>query len=292
MRDLTKRESNLLYGILSVLKTEDTITLQLRDLRYFICRNNKKQNTTEIHNTINRLIEKIDTHKITIQSEDSETLIPLFSIIHKEFNPKTRHIKTLSLKVNKEAQRLFNVLLENNFTQMDISDIKNLNSKYSLCMYEHCIRFSSTGKVVIKYEDFLKELSIPSTYYKSQVKLRCINPIIKDLSKVFKNFKLKIVEEYCRGRMVPTHIVVTFDKFKVIPVDKIDTKNKIDRNSYFKLKMVSKEISKEIKERIKNDLNIDDYKEIQDKIIKTMNKDNKSKKYFIIKKMIKNKNYS
>lgn len=290
MNNLTKRETNLLYGILSVLKTEDIITLKLRDLTYFIYGNKKKQSTTDTHNTINRLVEKIDTHKITIKGEDSETLIPLFSIINKEYKKGTKHIKTLSLKVNKEAQKLFNVLLEKNFTQIDINDIRHLNSKYSITMYEYCSKFSSTGIVKIKYEDFLNKLSVPNNYYKSQVKSRVIQPIIKDLSKVFHNFKLELVEEYCRGRMIPTYISIKFSKFKLIPVDKIDTKKKKEIKRYELLKIVDKEIDKEIKDEFNNskNFNIEEYKKVKDFVVRTLNKESGRERYFKIQKYLKN----
>lgn len=283
---LTKRESNLLYGILSLLKNRDIITLQLRDLRFMICGNNYKQNTTSVHNTINKLIEKIDAHKITIEGEDSETLLPLFSIIRKEYKGDTTNIKSLSLKVNKEAQKLFNVLLKENFTQMDINDIRYINSKYSLTMYEHCIKFSSSGMVKIKYDDFIKELSIPQSYYKSQVKTRVINPIIKDLSKVFPNFRFKVVEEYHRGKMIPMYIIIKFDKFKIIPIDKIDSKKKKEMREYETLKIVNKELDKQIKDMIENDRkeNIEEYKNIKDFIVKTLNKSNRKRKYYKITK--------
>lgn len=292
MNDLTKRESNLLYGILSMLKSKDIITLSLRDLKYFMYGNNKKNSSTETHNTLNKMIEKIDTHKITIQGEDSETLLPLFSIIRKEYNNRTKHIKSLSLKVNKEAQKLFNVLLNDNFTQIDINDIRKINSKYSLRMYEHCIKFSSTGIVKIKYDDFLKIIYAPTNYRKSQVKLRCITPIIKDLSKVFSNFNLKVVEEYCRGRMIPDYVVIKFDKFKLIPVDKIDSKGKRERQHYENLKIINKEVDKNIKKSIENneldEKDLEEYKKFKDFIVKTLNKESGKERYYKIQKYLKN----
>ena len=83
-----------------------------------------------------------------------------------------------------------------NFTRFELFEFVNISSNYTKECYRQLKQFESTGKWKIHIDEFRRLLDIPDTYRMCDIDLRILRQIEKELTPLFKNFKMKKIKKH------------------------------------------------------------------------------------------------
>lgn len=221
----TKNRLNFFIGICYKVMGQGTNRLVLSfDEIAKVCNFKRKITTKEFVDEIKKmnkeLIEKNLEFERKLENGGYETiqlsLFPTFIT-----NPVT---KTLTIEVNEIFKMLLNTF-NKDFTELDLKKFVNLKSKYSQLLYKELMQYKYSGYRVLKIDDFIEKLNIPSSYwdikngekaYKiTALSLRILDKIQDELKDILENFSYKYIVmekkgEVKRGRKKYTHIEFTF----------------------------------------------------------------------------------
>lgn len=225
----TKNRLNFFIGICYKVMGQGTNRLVLSfDEIAKVCNFKRKITTKEFVDEIKKmnkeLIEKNLEFERKLENGEYETiqlsLFPTFIT-----NPVT---KTLTIEVNEIFKMLLNTF-NKDFTELDLKKFVNLKSKYSQLLYKELMQYKYSGYRVLKIDDFIEKLNIPSSYwdikngekaYKiTALSLRILDKIQEELKDILENFNYKYITiekkgEVKRGRKKYTHIEFTFKPIK------------------------------------------------------------------------------
>lgn len=249
----TKNRLNFFIGICYKAMGQGTNRLVLSfDEIAKVCNFKRKITTKEFVNELKKmnkeLIEKNLEFERKLENGEYETiqlsLFPTFIT-----NPVT---KTLTIEVNEIFKMLLNTF-NKDFTELDLKKFVNLKSKYSQLLYKELMQYKYSGYRVLKIDDFIEKLNIPSSYwdikngekaYKiTALSLRILDKIQDELKDILENFSYKYIVmekkgEVKRGRKKYTHIEFTFkpiresiqnqEKEKEIAVAEVVEKNNVN----------------------------------------------------------------
>lgn len=251
----TKNRLNFFIGICYKVMGQGTNRLVLSfDEIAKVCNFKRKITTKEFVDEIKKmnkeLIEKNLEFERKLENGEYETiqlsLFPTFIT-----NPVT---KTLTIEVNEIFKMLLNTF-NKDFTELDLKKFVNLKSKYSQLLYKELMQYKYSGYRVLKIDDFIEKLNIPSSYwdikngekaYKiTALSLRILDKIQDELKDILENFSYKYIVmekkgEVKRGRKKYTHIEFTFkpiresiqnqnqEKEKEIEVAEVVEKNNVN----------------------------------------------------------------
>jgi plasmid replication initiation protein len=102
---------------------------------------------------------------------------------------------------------------EGGYTSLKLLHVGALKTFYSVRVFEMIMAFKKQGYFVISLEDFKSRLNIENKYKQfGDLKIKVINPLVKDINKADKSLKLKF-KPLKRGRKVD-RIMLEFDKKK------------------------------------------------------------------------------
>lgn len=125
---------------------------------------------------LNLNLEIEDNHKVT-----QFVLFNLFEI-DKDKN-------TLRVQVNQPFKYILNNLT-GNYTSLELQQAVHLSSKYSKNIFKKLCEFRSTGKWVIRLEDFKEYLDVPKSYRISNIDQFIVNPSLDELKSIFPELKV------------------------------------------------------------------------------------------------------
>lgn len=135
-------------------------------------------------------------------------------------NPDT---KTVTVEVHRNFVKLLNTFNEN-FTEVDLKKFVTLKSKYSQLIYKELMQYKSSGYRIIKIDELVEKLNIPSSYYTINEKgeityrinilsSRILDKVKEELAEKLEDFNYEfksLNREKKKGRKKFTHIEFTF----------------------------------------------------------------------------------
>lgn len=122
---------------------------------------------------------------------------------------------TLTVRVNPDFRFLLNELTKN-FTQFELQEFTELNSKYSKTLYRLLKQFRSTGEYHVKADELYRLLGCPESYDNRKIMQKIINPTIKELQREFPTLSCEPVRARTKGRPI-TGYHFTFEVDGQIP---------------------------------------------------------------------------
>lgn len=139
-------------------------------------------------------------------------------------NPDT---KTVTVEVHRNFVKLLNTFNEN-FTEVDLKKFVTLKSKYSQLIYKELMQYKSSGYRIIKIDELVEKLNIPSSYYTINEKgeityrinilsSRILDKVKEELAGKLEDFNYEfksLNREKKKGRKKFTHIEFTFKPIK------------------------------------------------------------------------------
>ena len=127
-----------------------------------------------------------------LRSENKIVQFVLFSYF--EIDPKEY---TLEVAVNSRFAFLLNEL-GREFTRFELKEFVGLKSSYAKECYRRLKQFRTQGWWEISIEEFRRLLDVAPSYKTGDIDKRVLKPIEKELTPLFKNFKL--IKKYKKGR--------------------------------------------------------------------------------------------
>lgn len=123
-------------------------------------------------------------------------VMPLFSLFEVDYEEKT-----VKVEVSKHFEYILN-RLEVQFTQYELEEFTNIRSTYAKTMYRLLKQWRTVGKKEYGVNELRVFLDVPESYSNGEVTRRVLEPIQKELSNYFLNFKYKVIKSNKRGNPV------------------------------------------------------------------------------------------
>jgi plasmid replication initiation protein len=141
----------------------------------------------------------------------TETKIKKFVLFYKyEIDISERY---LEIATSPDLKYILNSITSN-FTKFELKEMTHLKSTYAKNMFRILKQYKHTGYMKIKIDDFRERLDIPNSYRMSNINQFVLNPIIKELSTIFKNLHINKIKAK-KGRKIEW-LEFTFDAEKRI----------------------------------------------------------------------------
>jgi len=121
----------------------------------------------------------------------------------------------VTIGVNHEFSYLLNELTSN-FTRFELAEFVGLASKYSKNLYRLLKQFRTTGQVFFTVADFRIKLDIPKSYEMRDINKTILEPIQRELTPLFENFRIEKVKNTKKRGHPVTHINFYFEPQQVI----------------------------------------------------------------------------
>lgn len=202
--------------------------------------------------------------------------------------------KTVTVEVHRNFVKLLNTFNEN-FTEVDLKKFVTLKSKYSQLIYKELMQYKSSGYRIIKIDELVEKLNIPSSYYTINEKgeityrinilsSRILDKVKEELAEKLEDFNYEfksLNREKKKGRKKFTHIEFTFKPIREsiqnkdiqdIEVAEVVEKNNNKNNNTTDEKAILKEVSKSLLENateIKNNDTLSE-EERKEKLLKML----------------------
>lgn len=124
----------------------------------------------------------------------------------------------IEIETNKKFSHIINEIT-GDFTKFELKEFTKLRSSYAKTAFRLLKQFRLTGYWKIGSEDFRSLMDIPKSYRQTTINDRVINPIINELSPLFKGLTVKKIKAKKANR-------IEFFEFKFKPQDDIDENGK------------------------------------------------------------------
>ena len=199
--------------------------------------------------------------------------------------------KTVTVEVHRNFVKLLNTFNEN-FTEVDLKKFVTLKSKYSQLIYKELMQYKSSGYRIIKIDELVEKLNIPSSYYTINEKgeityrinilsSRILDKVKEELAEKLEDFNYEfksLNREKKKGRKKFTHIEFTFKPIRESIQNKdiqdidIEVAEVVEKNNTTDEKAILKEVSKSLLENateIKNNDKLSE-EERKEKLLKML----------------------
>lgn len=203
-------------------KGTDTVTFTFEELAK-ISDFKRNINTEEFEKLILETNAKLQTKVYSFKEVlDSGKIKTTQFVLFTTFttNPDT---KTVTVEVHRNFVKLLNTFNEN-FTEVDLKKFVTLKSKYSQLIYKELMQYKSSGYRIIKIDELVEKLNIPSSYYTINEKgeityrinilsSRILDKVKEELAEKLEDFNYEfksLNREKKKGRKKFTHIEFTF----------------------------------------------------------------------------------
>lgn len=197
--------------------------------------------------------------------------------------------KTVTVEVHRNFVKLLNTFNEN-FTEVDLKKFVTLKSKYSQLIYKELMQYKSSGYRIIKIDELVEKLNIPSSYYTINEKgeityrinilsSRILDKVKEELAEKLEDFNYEfksLNREKKKGRKKFTHIEFTFkpirESIQNKDIQDIEVAEVVEKNNTTNEKAILKEVSKSLLENateIKNNDTLSE-EERKEKLLKML----------------------
>ncbi|MBS6535382.1 MAG: replication initiation protein [Peptoniphilus harei] len=209
LKNFTANELNLLLAISSKILNAGTreVRFTFLELKKMI-KLSKNYTNDEFAEEIINVNRKLLMLNFELTNEDKDVI--QFALFNAFITSKAN--KTLTVSVNSRFEFLLNELASN-FTRFELEEFVAIKNIYAKECYRRLKQFKSTGYWRISIERFREILDIPESYRTSNINIRVLKPIQKELSLYFGNLNIVKVKSEDAGNPI-THLEFFFDKEK------------------------------------------------------------------------------
>ena len=192
-KKFNQRELNIFFSICEFMKDkgDSTITFSYDEIKQMANLNVPTNQVFEelLESTYDKLLQL----KIGYVNKDIVEKFILFTGYKINKNDKL-----VDITINAQYQYILNELSKN-FTVFELQEFNALVSSYSKNMFRLLKQYKSTGFYKVSIEEFRRLLDIPESYNMSKISVKVIDPIEKELSNYFEEFR---VEKLKVGRFI------------------------------------------------------------------------------------------
>ena len=180
-------------------------------------------------------------------------VMPLFSLFEVDYEEKT-----VKVEVSKHFEYILN-RLEVQFTQYELEEFTNIRSTYAKTMYRLLKQWRTVGKKEYGVNELRVFLDVPESYSNGEVTRRVLEPIQKELSNYFLNFKYKVIKSNKRGNPVLGY------EFTWKPEKTGEWEdNKYKKNDFYKAKKVESNVPNWVEKEYKHSATAEDQAKLEE----------------------------
>lgn len=203
MPDLHAREMDLFMLVLSKLQFESR-ELKFNAFEFFRNLKNSDESYEKLFKVFDSFADKILGFKISHKTPKQAYAFVCFEKVKMDFTKN--EVKIIAQK------DFYDMILNHNlgYTRFELLEFASLSGKYTKILYRLLKQFRRTGKLLLKWDDFVRILQIPPTYTMCDIDKQILKPAIKELTKErnlfdsartpFKNLKYTKTKGKGRGR--------------------------------------------------------------------------------------------
>ena len=196
-KDFTAADYNFFMYLCAAMKDKGTEEMSFTAAELKECAGYDRNVTVnEFKQLLDRMNEKLLSMKAHLETDTELVRFVLFPTFR--INKETG---MLTVRVNKDFQFLLNELTKN-FTQFELAEFIELNSKYSKTLYRLLKQFRKTGEYHVKVDELRKLLGCPESYDSRKVMQKIIAPAVQELQKDFPTLTVETVRARTKGRPV------------------------------------------------------------------------------------------
>lgn len=186
----TEQEQNLLYGILTRIKDNETNTIKFlpSELMEFTTQNYTNKELGDILYILRDKFFKAD-FMILIEDKEREmigkewiNLFETFKLWYPKGDKEYNHLLSVEMKVNPRFTYLVNELTAN-FTRFELAEFIAISGKYTKTLYRLLKQYRNTGYLKMEWSEFKRILDIPECYRQIDIDQQILKPAIKELTK-------------------------------------------------------------------------------------------------------------
>lgn len=209
-KDFTAADYNLLMFLCAEMRDqkENEMVFSFSEISEVI--QSRKCSVDQFANVLESMNDKLI--KVNAKIREGNKIIAFVLFPTYEIDPDT---KTLTVGVNEKFRFILNELTKN-FTQFELQEFVELNSKYSKVLYRLLKQYRSTGEYHVKIDELRKLLCIQEKYTNKQLMQSVIAPAVKELQKDFPLLNCETTRARTKGRPL-TAFHFTFDVDGQIP---------------------------------------------------------------------------
>lgn len=207
-------ENNLLFDIFKQLSFKDEIEFTLDKLSRMICSNNVVQNYERTQKVVENLHKDFFGLNFKIIYPRKISYIHMFSTMDLNYTDDTNtKLVSMSIKVNPDFKYLLKTITKQ-FTAFSLVHFKSIRSKYSKTLFRMLSQYSSTGILIIGYNEFRELFGVPSEYDFKQLNAFIIKPSVEEVSQFIDGITYSVERQRIDGKLVHTNITFKFQKFQ------------------------------------------------------------------------------
>lgn len=186
----TEQEQNLLYGILTRIKDNETNTIKFlpSELMEFTTQNYTNKELGDILYILRDKFFKAD-FMILIEDKEREmigkewiNLFETFKLWYPKGDKEYNHLLSVEMKVNPRFTYLVNELTAN-FTRFELAEFIAISGKYTKTLYRLLKQYRNTGYLKMEWDEFARVMDIPADYRQTDIDQFILKPAIKELTK-------------------------------------------------------------------------------------------------------------
>ena len=208
LRKFTSTEIDIFFSLCNKLKEQDIkeVSISFEELRHLS--NYYHRSQKRFVKDLEHVYDKLLSLTYTERSGLSFKKFVLFTGY--EVNVDTQE---LIVSINPKLKHVLNEITKD-FTKFELKEMTHLKSTYAKNMFRMLKQYKHSGYMKIRVEDFRERLDIPNSYRMSNINQFVLNPIIKELSTIFKNLHINKIKAK-KGRKIEW-LEFTFDAEKRI----------------------------------------------------------------------------
>ena len=196
MRKWTAEEMNFFFAIIAKSRNQGMkeLSFDTNEIKEWV--NFTQKDEKRWKETMKSTARKVT--QLTYFEDDGKKfkVMPLFSLFEVDYEEKT-----VKVEVSKHFEYILN-RLEVQFTQYELEEFTNIRSTYAKTMYRLLKQWRTVGKKEYGVNELRVFLDVPESYSNGEVTRRVLEPIQKELSNYFLNFKYKVIKSNKRGNPV------------------------------------------------------------------------------------------
>lgn len=187
-RKFSSLEMDLFFAICSQMRNKgmDTVRFYFNDLKEII-NYSGKDNQRFIEYLDNLYTKMLNLVYKKGQGQDYEKFV-LFT----GFNMKGSE-NYMEISINPKLEYILNEI-SSEFTKFELEEFSKLKSSYSKTMFRLLKQFRLTGYYKVNIIEFRYLLDVPESYPMHKIDSIILKPILKELTPIFKNLKIKKIK--------------------------------------------------------------------------------------------------
>ncbi|WP_062325844.1 replication initiation protein [Holzapfeliella floricola] len=199
LKGFTSVEMNLFFSIVSRMRDKGNQMVrfpfsQLKDLSDYKATANNRF-IDDVEQTYNKLMSlRFGRRSQTGLTREFFVMFTDFKISGETKEPY------VDVKIHEKALPLLNDL--DTWVRYSLMEFRDIRSTYAKTVFRLLKQFRTTGYLYLSKEDFIEALEVPKSYRQTHIDKRIIEPVLKELSPIFRNLKFTKKHGSGRGRPV------------------------------------------------------------------------------------------